>query len=141
MHNRSFRTIAGFTLVELMIVVLIVGILAAIAYPAYTRLITKGARDEARSSLQQIGLLQEAWRRDNGSFATDAELAGALNALRSDNLYEYSVTGSGRNGFTAVATAIGRQANREAALSGGACSSLTLEVTLAGAVRSPATCW
>jgi type IV pilus assembly protein PilE len=141
MHNRSFRTIAGFTLIELMIVVLIVGILAAIAYPSYTRLITKGARDEARSSLQQISLLQEAWLRDNGGFATDTELSGTLNALRTANLYEYSITSSGRTGFTAVATAIGRQATREAAISGGACSSLALEVTLAGTVRSPATCW
>jgi type IV pilus assembly protein PilE len=138
--GRTWRE-GGFTLIELMIVLAIVAILAAIAYPSYNRFITKSARDEARSSLQQIELLQERWRQNNGGFATNAQLSDALGALRTADLYEYSITTSGRSGFTAVATAIGRQAARETALFGGACNALTLEATLAGVTRSPAACW
>ena len=54
------RQQAGFTLIELMITVAIVGILASIAYPAYTDSIRKGKRAEARTAL--INLLQQQER-------------------------------------------------------------------------------
>lgn len=141
--KRPPRANVGFTLVELMIVLVIIAILAAIAYPAYARFITKGNRDEARSGLQQIQLLQEAWRRDSntGAFATDGELAAQLAALDEANLYEYTITAAGRTSFTATATAVGQQAARETAQFGGACNVLTVTVNLAGVTRTPENCW
>lgn len=141
MRTRFRGTIRGFTLIELMITVAVVAILAAIAYPSYNRFVTKSARDEAKSTLQQIELLQEAWRRDNGVFATNTDMAAQLAALDAADLYDYTITAAGRSSFTATATAVGKQAARETSQFGGTCNTLTLDVTLAGVTRTPATCW
>ncbi|NHA15875.1 type IV pilin protein [Thioalkalivibrio sp. XN279] len=136
------KTTRGFTLIELMITIAVVAILAAIAYPSYNRFITKAARDEAKSTLQQIELLQEAWRRDNGVYADATALAAQLTALGETDKYSYTITAAGRTSYEAVATAVGKQAAREAAqFSGAGCEELTIIVNLAGVTREPEGCW
>lgn len=54
------QSVSGFTLIELMIVVVIIGILASIAYPSYQGYIEKGKRVDMMAEMQQIGSRIEA---------------------------------------------------------------------------------
>ena len=58
----------GFTLIELMITVAIVGILAAIAYPSYQDSILKGRRAEGRTALLNLLQQQERYYTQTGSY-------------------------------------------------------------------------
>ena len=64
------RTQKGFTLIELMIVVAIIGILAAIAIPNFMRFQAKSKQSEAKSNLGAIGTTAEAYRAEHESYFT-----------------------------------------------------------------------
>jgi type IV pilus assembly protein PilE len=59
MHQLKRCRPLGFTLIELMIVLAIVGILSAIALPSYTRYVAKGKRAEARAALLESAQYME----------------------------------------------------------------------------------
>lgn len=61
----------GFTLIELMIVVAVIGILSAIAYPSYREQIDKGRRANAKSVLLDAQAYMERVYSENYSYATD----------------------------------------------------------------------
>jgi type IV pilus assembly protein PilA len=68
----------GFTLIELMIVVAIIGVLASIAIPNFMSYLTKARQLESRVNLGAIGTNAEAWRAENNTFvATPTELGWA----------------------------------------------------------------
>src|SRR3990172_7879978 len=68
----------GFTLIELMIVVAILGILAAIAIPNFMRFQAKSKQSEAKTNLGALGTTAEAWRSENDTYvATWANLGWA----------------------------------------------------------------
>lgn len=97
------RNNRGFTLIELMIVVAIIGLLAGIGYPSYTEYVMRGKRSEARSGLLDAGAKLERYYSDNAQYA---DLATAGIQTSSDNgHYTISVTlANGNQDFTLRAT-------------------------------------
>ncbi len=63
-------TTEGFTLIEIMVVVAIIGILAAVAIPSYMEFRTKAKRSEAYVNLDAIRICEESYRAEQGHFLT-----------------------------------------------------------------------
>lgn len=108
---------AGFTLIELMIVVAVVAILAAIAYPSYTSHLRKSHRAAAQAYLMDMAQRQQQYFTDNRSYAVDAGGVTASTALGApvpgDLSGYYTIATAARSvtpSFVVTATAIGNQA-------------------------------
>ena len=71
------RSKKGFTLIELMIVVAIIGILAAIAIPNFLRFQAKSKQSEAKGNLAGIFTGQTAYQAENNRFGSLSEIAWA----------------------------------------------------------------
>ena len=72
-HNRK-----GFTLIELMIVVVIIGILAALAIPRFMQATTKSKQSEAKQILKQVYTMQRAYRQEYGAYGDNGEAYSGL---------------------------------------------------------------
>jgi prepilin-type N-terminal cleavage/methylation domain-containing protein len=113
---RNFhRNSKGFTLIELMIVVVIIGILAALAIPRFMRSTTKSKQSEAKQLLKQIYTMQHAYRQEYNIYACNGATGDSVNTAALATIgvdimvsarYAYAIT-AGALAFTATATATG----------------------------------
>ena len=103
--NKFYRQQKGYTLMELMIVVAIIGILASIAIPSYQSYVKKGKAAEATSMLADLRIKMEQCFQDNRSYATCgafcAPTSGAVNFT-----YACSAGGPGALTYTINATGV-----------------------------------
>jgi type IV pilus assembly protein PilE len=80
----------GFTLIELMMVVAIIGILAGVAFPAYKYQIRKGARAAAEAQILDIANRQQQYLLSNRSYASKTQLESTGYAVPTDVSKNYS---------------------------------------------------
>ncbi len=96
------KKVKGFTLVELMIVVAIIGILASVGYPAYTNAVKKGNRADGIDSLLSLAGRMEEYYMNNDTY-TGATVASATS---SDGKYTLAITSADNYAYTLTATPV-----------------------------------
>lgn len=97
------KTSNGFTLIELMIVVVIIGVLAAIAMPAYTGYSQKARRSDAKHALLDIQLEQEKWRANNITYSSSLTELNWAGGDSLDGYYDLEITSFATNSYLLTA--------------------------------------
>ena len=135
----------GFTLIEVMIVVVMIALLAAVALPSYQSTVRKGRRAEARAALATTAQLMERYATEHAadgySTATISSVAGPTVVTKptTDNgYYQLSLTNLAATTFTLRAAPQGAQASDE-------CATFTLDERsvrgVSGTTKTAAECW
>lgn len=139
-HNKQtkrFSRPGGFTFIEMMIVVTIIGILAMIAYPSYQKQMLRTHRTEGQSALQDAATRQERFFSNNSSYTTNVTNLGLPASGLTDNGY-YTISaaacgaGTIATCYTLTATAQGGQTDDTG------CVTITLG---SNGQKLPAECW
>ena len=97
----------GVTLVELLVVIVIVGILASVAYPNYQEFMNRAKRNEARAALLRLATNQERFYINNNTFTQDLTQLGFGTTPTADTetgYYRIRVTAANASNYTATAT-------------------------------------
>jgi len=138
MNTWKVKKNSGFTIIELMIVVLIVAILVALAYPSYVQYVRKAKRGEALQLLMNWSINQEIWRSNHTLYASvsiDPDVG--MPAPTNEN-YTFSTIGTlDAATYTLQAAAQNDQVN-DVSRDGTECKFLTLDQI---GLKDPTTCW
>ena len=123
------RNKKGFTMIELMVVVVIVGVLAAIAIPIYGKYIKNARLTEATGRIGEIVTAAKAWAQDNqdasGNPTWPPAAGGGIVDLSATQLFTYSITaGAGANANTTALTI------RGTGIAGGKMAGVTVDITI-----------
>jgi type IV pilus assembly protein PilE len=129
----------GFTLIELMIVIALIGVLATIAIPQFQEYQQKSRRSEATRTLMQIAALQEQYFLDNRSYTddfTDLNFPVAGTVTTESGYYAITIDVPDPYTYTMTATPQGPQANDTQ------CTTLTLDNQgVRGHTGTAGSCW
>lgn len=146
------RPTAGFTLIELMIAVAVIGLLLAVAYPYYLEQTRKSRRADAFNALAAVQQAQERWRANRPAYADNARLTAAVNdpdpslaglglsATSGAGYYDIAISSASATDYVITATA--RTGTSQAA--DGACATLAVRMqggTLSYGSGSPTMNW
>ncbi|MCS3902956.1 type IV pilus assembly protein PilE [Methylohalomonas lacus] len=135
--------ILGFTLIELMITVAIIGLLAAIAYPSYQNYVTKTRRVDAEGNLLELSQYMERFFTENGRYdedtgGDDVDLPFTESPKEGNSTFYNLGFASGEptsTTFVLEAVPVGPQAANDTA-----CATLTLDSTGAKCILGGSKC-
>jgi type IV pilus assembly protein PilE len=136
MHLR--HRMQGVTLIELMIVVVVISILAAVAYPNYQEFTARAKRNEARAALLRLATNQERFYLNNNTFTQDLTSLGFGTTptwTTETGYYTIQVTAANASNFTATATYL--QGGSEA----GKCLTFTIDGRGSKTSGPDTNCW
>jgi type IV pilus assembly protein PilE len=127
------------TLIELLCVISIIGILAAISYPMFAEQAAKGRRATARALILEVLQHEERFYADNNTYTTDPTALGLPSPLQTDQGTHTLTIAVGPTGDLTTSVSITGTAN----VPDVECTSLTLTSTNAesGTGANPTVCW
>lgn len=121
----------GFTLIEMLIAIVVVALLASVAYPSFQDAIRKSRRSDAVTALAAVQQAQERWRSNRSTYTTeltaepDDDPPGlGLSATSPKDYYAIGIDAAGATGFTATASAVAGTSQA----SDGSCARLRIRV-------------
>lgn len=127
----------GVTLLELMIVVVIIGVLASIAYPSYRQHVQRAKRIEAMSTLLQIATEQERYYLNHNTYTNDMTALGFAADPFTTETGTYQVDIDDADADTYTATATYQIADDEASK----CDTFSIDATGAKTSLPHTDCW
>lgn len=126
----------GFSIIELLIVLIIIGILTAMLTPAYRSYVLKSNRGDAIKSLMALQIAQEKYRVNNTAYGTLANVWTGSSSI--EGYYTMTVPSNTSTSYTLTATAAGTQTSDTS------CTSFTLTYatnTMTQSSASNTNCW
>jgi type IV pilus assembly protein PilE len=133
-HSRSLRRAnQGFTLIEMMVTVVILGILVSIAYPSYQSYLKRGRRSTAQAFLMDVAQRQQEYLLDNRSYAPDLTTLNISTPTNVSSYYQITPTVSNTAPLSFTLTATPKTGSAQA-------GDVTLAIDNAGN-RTPASAW
>ncbi len=151
------RASAGFTLVELMVTVMIVGVLAAIAVPSYQKQVLKSRRTDAKTALLDLATREERYYSTHNAYTSapaNLGYSGTFPVSVGSGYYNINInvctTASGTppcgtdagtgTSFSATATALNNQ-TKDTTCGNFGLDSTGLQSVTGSASATPSTCW